>query len=117
MKMREVIEAGRKASPLINEKLSSVREMVSEYEQLLSDLSVVQSEAGRKSMIEQCLQGLSRISDAVESVEAPWSRFDGTLRGYVRKFKSKKDVVRDAPGQTFMFQDSDDKGLSDAQTA
>ncbi len=103
MKMRTIIETGRKTSPVINTSLSALKTQIDVFGQILTDFSSVQSECGRAALLEQCAGGLARLAEALNETTAAWSRFDSTLRDYKYVFgRSKKGPRPDLPGQEVM---------------
>lgn len=102
--MRYVIEAGRKASPLVNDGLSAMRSKVDGFRQLLSDLSTVKSEAGRAAMLCECLKGLDLLSGSLADTYAHWEKFASALKDYKYRFKkTKAERMLDLPGQQLLF--------------
>jgi hypothetical protein len=103
MKMRTVIEAGRKASPLMNDGLGEAKRLVDSFGQLLVDFSAVKSEEGRAAMLQQCAAGLGRLGESLDGIGKVWRRFDGTLGDYKYQFdRCKKGPPPDCPGQQIM---------------
>lgn len=116
MKMRTVIEAGREASPLVNEGLAEIGSKLGAFRQLVEDLSSVKSDAARDSLIAECSYMADVLADSLEHTMAKWRSFDETLNAYRRKFgKVKISLVRDLPGQQVLFDDPD--GLTVRQGA
>lgn len=106
MRMRYVIEAGRKVSPLVNMGLSCLKDKIAGVEQLINDLSVVKSEDGREAMVRQCLKSVLDLAECVSSVETSWAEFDRVLCDYKYKFrKGKRELMADMPGQSKLFDD------------
>ena len=104
MKMKTVIEVGRKSSPLVNGCIEGLKEHTQALAQLLVDFSSVKSEQGRAAMIEQCAMALDRLGDSLKSMESEWRRFDSALGDYKYQFgkRKKKGESKDCPGQQMM---------------
>ena len=110
MKMRTIIETGRKTSPVVNTSLAALKTQIDVFGQILSDFSSVQSECGRAALLEQCAGGLARLAAALNDTTAAWRRFDSTLSDYKYVFgQRKKGIPPDLPGQQFI--DFDQKKL------
>lgn len=100
MKMRTIIETGRKTSPVVNTSLAALKTQIDVFGQILSDFSSVQSECGRAALLEQCAGGLARLAAALNDTAAAWRRFDSTLSDYKYVFgRRKKGMQPDLPGQ------------------
>lgn len=113
MKMRTIIETGRKTSPVVNTSLAALKTQIDVFGQILSDFSSVQSECGRAAMLEQCAGGLARLATAWNYATAAWSRFDSTLRDYKYVFgKRKKGPPMDLPGQQLIDFDQKEVEIS-----
>ena len=103
MKMKSVIEAGRKASPLVREGFDDLKSRIKSFGQLLSDLASVKSESGREALLAQCVIGLDGLSRAVAATATDWGRFDSILGDYKYNFKRRrKGPPPDLPGQQVM---------------
>lgn len=103
MKMRTIIETGRKTSPVVNTSLAALKTQIDVFGQILSDFSSVQSECGRAALLEQCEGGLARLAEAWNDTTEAWRRFDSTLSDYKYVFRmSKKGPPPDLPGQEIM---------------
>ena len=103
MKMRTIIETGRKTSPVVNTSLAALKTQIDVFGQILSDLSSVQSECGRAALLEQCAGGLARLAAAWNDTTAAWHRFDSTLSDYKYVFgRHKKVSPLDLPGQQLL---------------
>lgn len=104
MKMRTVIEAGREASPLVNEGLAEMGYRLNSFRQLVEDLSSVKSDAARESLIAECSHMADALADSLAYTTEKWCAFDAALTSYRRKFgKVKISAVRDLPGQQVLF--------------
>lgn len=109
MKMRTVIEAGRQASPLVNEGLSEMKSKLDSFRQLLSDLSSVKSDVARNAVVMECERAIGSLSGTLVDTISKWGEFDSTLSSYRRKFgRVKISQSRDLPGQQMLF--SEDAG-------
>lgn len=110
MKMRAVIEAGRKSSPLIGEGLAGMRAKLDSFGMLLSDLASVKSESGRDAMLEECRKSLVSLSDSLAYATSVWTRFSSVLGNYKYQFgRRKKGPPPDSPGQQVMDLDNCDR--------
>lgn len=106
MKMRTVIEAGREASPLVNEGLSEMGSKLNSFRQLVEDLSSVKSDAARDSLIAECSHMADSLAGSLAHTVSKWNVFDAALTAYRRKFSKVKIVpARDLPGQQVLFED------------
>lgn len=115
MKMRTIIETGRKTSPVVNTSLAALKTQIDVFGQILADLSSVQSECGRAALLEQCAGGLARLAAAWNDTTAAWHRFDSTLNDYKYVFgKRKKGSQPDLPGQQLIDFDQKKVEISDA---
>ena len=101
--MRTIIEAARKASPLVNEGFSDLKARLESFGQLVSDLRTVRSDLGREAMLEQCSLGLSKLFALLSDTARDWERFDSILGDYKYNFKKrKKGPPPDLAGQQVM---------------
>ena len=108
MKMKTVIEAGRKAAPLVSSGLSEVAEKLVGLRQLLVDLSAVKSEGGMRAVADECVRCLDSISGSLVDTTSKWRDFEGVLGGYKYSFKKAKTTAsRDLPGQQMLFGDNE----------
>ena len=106
MKMRTIIEAGRQASPLVNEGLAEMKSRLASSRQLVLDLASVKSETLRDAALSELLKSLDLISVGLDSTKETWDMFDSALSSYKYKFgRVKINVVRDLPGQQVLFDD------------
>ena len=114
MKMRAVIEAGRKSSPLIGEGLAGMRSRMDSFGMLLSDMASVKSESGREAMLEECKKSLKSLSESLEYTTSTWARFSSVLGNYKYQFgRRKKGAPPDAPGQQVMNLDGENTTASE----
>lgn len=102
MKMRDVIEAGRKASPLVNDGFKALHESVEAFLVMVDDIAMVKSEAIRAVMASECKKMMSILSSEVDDIEKAWHEFDGKLGDYKYKFGRRDGPPKDAPGQMVM---------------
>ena len=103
MKMRTIIETGRKTSPVINTSLNDLKTQINVLGQILADFSSVHSECCRAALLEQCAGGLANLTAALTDATAAWRRFDSTLSDYKYVFgRRKKGPPPDLPGQEVM---------------
>ena len=101
--MKTIIEAGRKASPLVNKGFEDLKAKFESFGQLVSDLQSVKSESGREAMLTQCSIGLQGLSGLLAETADNWGRFDSILGDYKYNFKKrKKGPPPDLPGQQVM---------------
>lgn len=102
--MRDVIEAGREASPLVNEGLAEMRAKVDSFRQLLSDLSSIRCEAAREAVLQECMRSVDSLSGTLVDTASKWDRFDSALVAYKYKFRRVKiTLAKDMPGQQMLF--------------
>lgn len=94
MKMKTVITAARKSIPELCENMVTLGDMLKVHQTMLSDLLMVESQAGRQAMRAACEADMAKIFDALAGVQAKVNEFAGLLDGYKRKFKSKKDASK-----------------------
>lgn len=107
MKMRTVIEAGRKASPLVGQALEAACTQLEELVGNMSDLANVRSDAARSAMVNVCTKGLADLHITLGYLGSKWREFDETLGEYRYKFKQPKSkVVKDLPGQQMLFNEN-----------
>lgn len=113
MKMRTVIEAGRKASPQINQGMTEIGEKLSSFRQVLSDLCSVKSDSAREAVMNECLRSIDGLSGSLVDTQSIWREFDETLCGYRYRFgRAKKKKVVDLPGQQVLFEEQEACGPS-----
>lgn len=100
MKMRTVIEAWRKASPLVNKEIAWVGKCLASCRQLLEDMSGVKSDTAKEAIAAECVHELDSLSGAFADLNSAWSKFDESLGEYHYRFRSaKKKSPVDLPGQ------------------
>ena len=105
MKMRDVIEAGRKASPLVNEGLDEMSSRLNSFRQLFDDLSSVKRDVAMDSLIAECSYMAGRIAEALSNTISRWNEFESCLSAYKYKFgRVKITSAKDLPGQQFLFE-------------
>lgn len=109
MKMRSVIEAGRKAAPLVNKGLAETGLLLDSFRQLAHDLASVRSAEARDVLAAQCASMADKIESALVDTYDKWKALDAAISSYRRKFAdSKIRHVRDLPGQQVLFSDGRD---------
>jgi len=102
MKMRDVIEAGRKASPLVNDGLKGLHKSLEDLIVMVNDVALVKSESIREVMASECKKLMNVLSSEVYDIEKAWHEFDGKLGDYKYKFGRRNGPPKDAPGQMVM---------------
>jgi hypothetical protein len=106
MKMREVIEAGREASPLINITMDSIGRCIERCQVLLDDMTEVKSNLSREAIASECVNELAFLGGEFKELKTFWSRLNEKLEEYKYKpRKQKKKRIVDLPGQQKLFED------------
>jgi len=106
MKMREVIEAGREASPLINMTMDSIGRCIERCQVLLDDMTEVKSNLSREAIASECVNELAFLEGEFKELKTFWARLNGKLEEYKYKpRKQKKKRIVDLPGQQKLFED------------
>ena len=113
--MRTVIEAGRHASPLVNNGLTEIGSKLESFRQLVSDLSSVKSDMARDAVIGECVRIVDSLSGSLANTVSIWSEFNSSLMSYRYKFgRKKKPKMVDLPGQQVLFDEpTDDEARKD----
>lgn len=108
MRMRSVIEAGKKASPLVNSCIESLAQCVVRVQTMLADMSDVKSARSMEAIAGECVNEMSVLDGELIALRKHWGEFGSALASY--KYKAKKarrKGVVDLPGQQKLFDDQD----------
>lgn len=99
MKMRAVIEAGRKASPLVNKELAWMADRLSRCAQLLEDMAVVKSDLSKSAIAAECAHEVESLKGSFAALVSAWESFDKELGLYKYKGRARHHAPADLPGQ------------------
>lgn len=102
MKMRAVIEAGRKASPLVNKELAWMADRLSRCAQLLEDMAVVKSDLSKSAIAAECAHEVESLKGSFAALVSAWESFDKELGLYKYKGRARHHAPADLPGQMIL---------------
>ena len=108
MRMRSVIEAGKKASPLVNSCIESLAQCIARVQTMLADMSDVKSARSMEAIAGECAKEMSFLNGEFVELRKHWEEFGDALASYKYKArKAKRKGVVDLPGQQKLFDDRD----------